>query len=102
MSTRSTKTAARQATHLVTDRHGAPLRVSVPGAASAAPDCKAPPRGLLEAIARRDLQIPTLRERGLDRLDFHDLHVKPLRNALLTAFLAGAEVGMKLARSRKS
>ena len=43
----------------------------------------------LEAIARRVLAIPTLETRKSDRLDFHDVAVWSVREALEHAFNAG-------------
>lgn len=51
----------------------------------------------LEGIAKRKLRIPTLKVRGLDRLDFHDVGVASLKDALREAFLAGATCGVSLA-----
>ena len=44
---------------------------------------------LLEKIAKDHLSIETLKERGLDRLDFHDVSVSGLKNALEAAYEAG-------------
>lgn len=52
---------------------------------------------LLEGIARKNLRIPTLKVRGRDRLDFHDVGVASLKDALREAFLAGATCGASLA-----
>ena len=43
----------------------------------------------LAAIARRVLRIPTLADRGSDRLDFHEVGVHSLREALRLAYQAG-------------
>lgn len=43
----------------------------------------------LGEIARRRLGIKTIRTRGADGLDFHDLHVGRVRAALAEAFEAG-------------
>lgn len=43
----------------------------------------------VKKIARRDLGIETLDARGSDSLDFHDLHVDVLKEALLAAHEAG-------------
>lgn len=45
----------------------------------------------LEALAQKTLGIPTLAERGLDRLDFHEIGVSGLRSLLRRAYLAGRE-----------
>ena len=44
---------------------------------------------LLEQIARSILDIPTLEERKMDALDFHEVSVWGLKNALKTAYNAG-------------
>ena len=44
---------------------------------------------LLSAIAMEYLSIPTLRERGRDMFDFHEVGVGELRDALHAAFRAG-------------
>lgn len=43
----------------------------------------------LREIARRELRISTLDDRNLDRLDFHDLGVASIRDALAAAYRAG-------------
>ena len=43
----------------------------------------------LAAIARRVLRIPTLADRGSDRLDFHEVGVHSVREALRLAYQAG-------------
>ena len=45
-------------------------------------------------IAKRHLFIQTLETRHSDRLDFHDVAVWAVRDALQAAFDAGVEVGM--------
>lgn len=52
--------------------------------AQAEPDAK-----VLEDIARRHCGVDTLTVRGGDRLDFHDVGVVGLRDALAEAFKAG-------------
>ena len=47
--------------------------------------------GDLAAIAERILNIPTLERRNLDRLDFHELHVGQIKEALRLAYDAGLE-----------
>jgi hypothetical protein len=46
---------------------------------------------LLAGIARRVLGIPTLDERKADRLDFHEVGVRRLLEALRLAYHAGRE-----------
>lgn len=45
----------------------------------------------LEGIARRRLGIATLQTRNNDRLDFHDVGVSGLSNALFEAYLLGVQ-----------
>jgi len=49
-------------------------------------------------IAQKHLRIDTLETRHSDRLDFHDVAVWSLRDALEAAFKAGVEVGMNVSR----
>jgi uncharacterized protein HemY len=44
---------------------------------------------LLAGIARRELRVPTLDARNSDDLDFHDIGVCALRQALRLAYRAG-------------
>lgn len=44
---------------------------------------------IIEEVANKFLGIETLEERKRDSLDFHDIHVACLREALLEAFDAG-------------
>lgn len=53
---------------------------------------------LLTRIAREHLDIETLETRHSDSLDFHDVAVWGVRNALEAAFLAGVEQGRKEAK----
>ena len=46
---------------------------------------------LLAEIARKHLFIETLEERNCDSLDFHDVNVLCVKDALLAAYRAGAE-----------
>lgn len=50
---------------------------------------------ILTQIARRYLRIPTLEQRNSDRLDFHDVGVGSLQDALEAAYLAGMEAGLE-------
>lgn len=47
----------------------------------------------LEEIAKTVLDLPTLETRRSDSLDFHDLAVWSIREALLAAYHAGRESG---------
>lgn len=53
---------------------------------------RAIPPAILER-ARERLGVPTFDERGSDRLDFHELHVLTLLDALQLAFDAGRRHG---------
>ena len=54
---------------------------------------------ILTLIAKKHLGIDTLETRKSDRLDFHDVSVWCLRDALEAAFKAGAEVGIATPKS---
>jgi hypothetical protein len=45
----------------------------------------------LEMIAKKHADIPTLKERNSDSLDFHDLGVVSIRNMLYAAYQEGIE-----------
>jgi hypothetical protein len=51
---------------------------------------------ILTLIAQKHLDIDTLETQKSDRLDFHDVAVWRLRDALEAAFKAGAEFGASL------
>ena len=57
---------------------------------------------LLTRIAQTKLRIETLESRGSDRLDFHDVSVGNLREALEAAYNAGIEKGRKTTPAGKS
>ena len=57
---------------------------------------------LLTQIAQSKLGIETLETRKSDGLDFHDVAVWCLRDALEAAFNAGVEQGRKTATSDKA
>jgi hypothetical protein len=57
---------------------------------------------LLTQIAQSKLGIETLETRKSDGLDFHDVAVWCLRDALEAAFNAGVEQGSKAAKSDKA
>lgn len=52
-------------------------------------------QNLLNEIARKHLGIDTLEVRNSDDLDFHDLSVVALQEALVSAYLAGSTDGAK-------
>lgn len=49
---------------------------------------------ILTRIAYQHLLVDTLKTRGRDKLDFHDLHVSGIRSALSAAFESGVKVGI--------
>ncbi|MFZ3017293.1 MAG: hypothetical protein WA056_02400 [Gallionella sp.] len=49
---------------------------------------------LLASIAQKHLRIETLEVQNSDRLDFHDVGVASLKEALHAAFDAGVAVGL--------
>ena len=57
---------------------------------------------LLTQIAQSKLGIESLETRKSDSLDFHDVAVWFLRDALEAAFNAGVEQGRKAAKSDKA
>jgi hypothetical protein len=57
---------------------------------------------LLTQIAQQHLRIETLETRKSDSLDFHDLAVWCLRDALEAAFNAGVEQGRKAVKADKA
>ena len=57
---------------------------------------------LLTQIAQQHLGIETLQTRRSDSLDFHDVAVWCVRDALEAAFKAGIEEGRKVATSEKA
>ncbi|MBY4834249.1 hypothetical protein C6P92_05290 [Burkholderia multivorans] len=57
---------------------------------------------LLTQIAQQHLRIETLETRKSDSLDFHDLAVWCLRDALEAAFNTGVEQGRKAAKADKA
>ena len=54
---------------------------------------------LFALIATEELGIETLAVRGLDSLDFHDVYVGAIHNALDRAFQAGLREGMTQAHA---
>ena len=49
---------------------------------------------IVEAIAQKKLGISTLKSRGSDRLDFYDLNVDCIREALELAYKTGMDAGL--------
>jgi hypothetical protein len=54
---------------------------------------------LFEGIARKRTDIRTLRTRGRDCLDFHDVSVWALLDMMQSAYDAGFEAGQRAGRS---
>jgi hypothetical protein len=52
-------------------------------------------RPLFETIAREELRIPTLAVRGREALDFHDVGVASVEQALRRAYVAGCDATAK-------
>ena len=50
---------------------------------------------LFEAIARDELNVPTLATHGRDALDFHSVGVVSLKRALKRAYIAGCDATAK-------
>jgi hypothetical protein len=65
-------------------------------------DTEPSPEALLTELAQRHLGIATLATRNSDSLDFHDVAVWCLRDALEAAFNAGVEQGREAAKSDKA
>ena len=53
-------------------------------------------------IAQKHLFIETLETRNSDRLDFHDVSVWGVRNALEAAFKAGVELGASMLKASET
>lgn len=49
---------------------------------------------ILTQIAKKNLRIETLETRNMDDLDFHDVAVWSVKEALQEAFFAGMSVGV--------
>jgi hypothetical protein len=49
---------------------------------------------ILTQIAQKTLSINTLETRNMDNLDFHEVAVWQIKDALRAAFVAGMEVGV--------
>jgi len=57
---------------------------------------------ILTLIAKNKLGIETLETRNSDRLDFHDVGVASLKEALHAAFMAGCEVGIQTPKASEA
>ena len=51
---------------------------------------------ILTGIAQKNFNIQTLESRKMDNLDFHQVAVWQIKDALNDAFLAGMQTGMTL------
>ena len=47
-------------------------------------------------IAKEHFHIETLEERKMDSLDFHEVSVGAMKDALIAAFKVGIEIGQQL------
>ena len=57
---------------------------------------------LLALIAEKHLDIETLETRHSDRLDFHDVAVWRIKEALHAAFMAGCEVVLQTPKASEA
>jgi len=57
---------------------------------------------ILTLIAKKHLDIETLETRHSDRLDFHDVAVWGLKQALHAAFMAGCEAGLQAPKASEA
>lgn len=57
---------------------------------------------ILTLIAQKHLDIETLETRHGDSLDFHDVAVWRLKEALHAAFMAGCEAGLQMPKASKT
>lgn len=64
------------------------------------PDKRHPKHAVLLRIARDELGVHTLNTRNSDSLDFHDVAVWSIRNALAAAYDAGKRAGSRPKRSK--
>ena len=55
-------------------------------------------KNVIDVIAEKKLGIASLEIRNSDRLDFYELSVASIKDALETAFKAGCEVGLNLSK----
>lgn len=55
-----------------------------------------PAQNIIDLIAQKKLGIASLKTQNSDRLDFHELSVASIREALETAFKLGVEAGMSI------
>ena len=53
---------------------------------------------LIEQIAKKNMNVETLKTRNSDSLDFHNVAVWSIKKALEEAFIAGMNVGNSIAR----
>jgi hypothetical protein len=57
---------------------------------------------ILTLIAQKHMDIETLETRHGDSLDFHDVAVWRLKEALHAAFMAGCEAGLQIPKSSEA
>jgi hypothetical protein len=53
---------------------------------------------LIEQIAKKNMNVETLKTRNSDSLDFHNVAVWSIKKALEEAFIAGMNVGNSITR----
>jgi len=53
---------------------------------------------LIEQIAKKNINVETLKTRNSDSLDFHNVAVWSIKKALEEAFIAGMNVGNSITR----
>lgn len=57
---------------------------------------------ILTLIAQKHLDIETLETRHSDHLDFHDVSVWGIKEALHAAFMAGCELGIQAPKASEA
>jgi hypothetical protein len=57
---------------------------------------------ILTLIAQKHLDIETLETRHSDRLDFHDVAVWGIKEALHAAFMTGCEAGLQAPKASEA
>ena len=60
-----------------------------------------PAQNIIDMIAQKKLGIASLEVRNSDRLDFHELSVASIQDALETAFKVGVEAGYTLGKGER-
>lgn len=55
---------------------------------------------LIEKIAKKHFDVETMETRNSDSLDFYDVYIGSIRDALKESFMAGLQVGMEVAYAK--